>query len=145
MDFRPMQIEREIEIARPVEEVFDFVADARNDVRWCRKVQSVERVADDRYAVVHKPVPGRPARRMEMTRVGSDPPRSLSWREDDGTDVFRVEYSLSPVRDGRATRFVQRSEPSIGAVPRFLHPLWRRGIARDVQRQLRDLKRLLEG
>src|SRR5215213_10745469 len=96
MDFRPMLIEREIEIARPVEEVFDFVADPRNDVRWCRKVRSVDRVGDDRYAVVHKPVPGRPARRMEMTCVGSDPPHRLEFREDDGTDVFRVTYSLSP-------------------------------------------------
>jgi uncharacterized protein YndB with AHSA1/START domain len=144
MDFSPMLIEREIEIARPVEEVFDFVADARNDVRWCRKVQSVERVGEGRYAVVHKPVPGRPARRMEMTRAAWDPPRSLEWLEDDGTDAFRVQYSLSPVRDGRATRFVQRSDATVGAVPRWLHPLWRHGIGRDVQRQLRDLKRLLE-
>jgi uncharacterized protein YndB with AHSA1/START domain len=137
-------IEREIEIARPVDEVFDFVADARNDVRWCRKVRSVERVADDRYTVVHKPVPGRPARRMEMTRASAEPPRRLEWREDDGTDVFRVTYDLSPTASG-GTLLRQRSDAEIGAVPRWLHPLWRHGIGRDVQRQLRDLKKLLEG
>jgi Polyketide cyclase / dehydrase and lipid transport len=138
-----MLIEREIEIARRVGEVFDFVADARNDVRWCRKVRSVERVADGRYAVVHKPVPGRPARRMEMTRVASDPPRLLEWRQNDGVDVFGVTYSLSPTAAG-GTLLRQTSDADIGAVPRWLHPLWRRGIARDVARQLRDLKRLLE-
>ena len=143
MDFMPMLIEREIEIARPVEEVFDFVADPRHDVRWCRKVRSVERVADGRYAVVHKPVPGRPARRMEMTRVTAEPPHRLEWREDDGTDVFRVAYSLSATPSG-GTLLRQRSDATIGAVPRWLHPLWRRGIGRDLQRQLRDLKQLLE-
>jgi uncharacterized protein YndB with AHSA1/START domain len=144
MDYRPMLIEREIEIARPVDEVFAFVSDARNDVQWCRKVRSVERVAEDRYAVVHQPVPLRPARRMEMTLVASDPPRRLEWREDDGTDVFRVTYSLSATGSG-GTLMRQTSDASVGAVPRWLHPLWRRGIGRDLQRQLRDLKELLEG
>ena len=139
-----MLIEREIEIARPIAEVFDFVADARNDVRWCRKVRSVSLVEDGRYEVVHKPVPGRPARRMEMTRLASDPPRLLELREDDGTDVFRVTYSLSPTAAG-GTLLRQRSDATIGAVPRLLHPLWRHGIGRDLQRQLRDLKKLLEG
>ncbi len=139
-----MLIERSISIDRPVEEVFAFVSDARNDVRWCRKVKSVSLVADGRYAVVHKPVPGRPERRMEMTRVRSDPPRSVEWLEDDGTDVFRVTYSLSPTASG-GTEFVQRSDAAVGAAPRFLLPLWRFGIGRDVARQLRDLKRVLEG
>ena len=138
-----MLIEREIEIARPVADVFAFVSDPRNDIRWCRKVQSVTEAGEGRWEVVHKPVPGRPARRMELTRVASDPPHRLELREDDGTDVFRVTYSLSPSAAG-ATLLRQRSDASIGAVPRFLHPLWRHGIGRDLQRQLRDLKRLLE-
>ena len=144
MDLAPMLIEREIEIARPIEEVFAFVADARNDVRWCRKVKSVERVDDDRYAVVHKPVPLRPARQMEMRRVESDPPRRIEWVEDDGTDVFSVTYELEPTASG-GTLMRQRSDADVGAVPRPLHPLWKRGIGRDLERQLRDLKRLLEG
>ena len=138
-----MLIERSISIDRPIEEVFAFVSDARNDVRWCRKVKSVSLVEDGRYVVVHKPVPGRPERRMEMTRVRSDPPHALEWLEDDGTDVFRVTYSLSSTASG-GTRFVQRSDASVGAVPRWLHPLWRHGIGRDLARQLRDLKRVLE-
>ncbi len=137
-----MLIEREIEIGRPVEEVFDFVADARNDVRWCRKVRSVERLADDRFAVVHKPVPGRPERRMEMTRVAADPPQRIEWREDDGTDVFVVTYELEEPRAG-VTRMAQRSQATIGA-PRILHGLYRIGIGRDVAGQLRALKDLLE-
>jgi uncharacterized protein YndB with AHSA1/START domain len=134
-------IQREIEIARPVEDVFEFVSDARNDPRWCPKVRSVEG-GPDRYEVVHAPVPLRPARQMEMTRVESDPPRRLVWREDDGTDTFDVTYELEPTATG--TRFRQRSDVNVGAVPRFMHPLWKQGIGRDIARQLRELKKVLE-
>jgi carbon monoxide dehydrogenase subunit G len=136
-----MVIEREIEIARPLDAVFAFVADPRNDVRWCRKVRSVKRLDDDSYEVVHRPVPLRPARTMEMRRVASDPPRRLEWVEDDGHDVFRVTYELEAT--GAGTRFRQRSDADVG-VPKPLQPLFRHGIGRDVARQLRDLKRLLE-
>jgi uncharacterized protein YndB with AHSA1/START domain len=134
-------IEREIEIARPVEEVFAFVSDARNDPRWCPKVRSVDG-GPDRYDVVHAPVPLRPARRLEMTRVDSDPPRRLVWREDDGTDSFDVTYELESTPAG--TLFRQRSDANVGAVPRFMYPLWKHGIGRDIARQLRELKKVLE-
>jgi carbon monoxide dehydrogenase subunit G len=138
-----MVIEREISISRPIEAVFAFVSDPVNDVSWCRKVQSVTAAGEGRWEVVHKPVPGRPARRMSMTRVAFSAPTRIEWLEDDGVDVFRVSYALSPTGSG-ATRFVQRSEASVGAVPRWLWPLWRFGIGRDVARQLRDLKKVLE-
>src|SRR3954464_2050678 len=65
----PVLIERQIEIARRVEEVFAYVADPLNDVRWCPKVRSVKG-GPERYEVVHKPVPLRPERDLVMTRVG---------------------------------------------------------------------------
>jgi uncharacterized protein YndB with AHSA1/START domain len=144
-----VEIEREVEIGRPVEEVFEFVSDPRNDPRWCRKVRSVEQVAGDgpgagaRYAVVHKPVPGKPARQMEMSCTAFEAPRRIEFREDDGTDVFLVRYHLDALGAGR-TRMVQRSDATLGA-PRILHGLYRIGIGRDVAGQLEALKRLLEG
>jgi carbon monoxide dehydrogenase subunit G len=143
-----VKITRKVEIGRPVEEVFDFVADARNDARWCPKVKSVSREsgsgADARYAVVHKPVPGQAERQMEMTCVGWDRPRRLDWREDDGTDVFLVSYTLEPLHAGRATRLTQTSDATVGA-PRLLRPHYRVGIGRDMAGQLRRLRKLLEG
>ena len=136
-----MEIARSIEIERPVDAVFAFVADPRNDPRWCRKVKSVELVREGHYAVVHKPVPGKPERQMELTRVAFDPPRRLEWREDDGTDVFEVTYELEVV--GGRTRLTQRSVATLGA-PRLLHPIYRAGIGRDIAKQLEELKKLLE-
>lgn len=143
-----MRIEREIEIGRPLDEVFAFVSDPCNDPRWCRKVRSVEQVGGDgpgpdtRYAVAHKPVPGKPEREMEMICVGFDPPRRLQWREDDGTDVFLVTYQLEAAGADR-TRMVQRSDVELGA-PRILHGVYRIGIGRDIAGQLRELTKLLE-
>lgn len=137
-----VEIAREVEISRPVADVFAFVSDPSNDPRWCRKVRSVEQVGDGRYAVVHKPVPGKPARRMEMTCVGSEEPVRVEWREDDGVDVFEVTYSLTDLGGGR-TLMRQVSRARLG-VPRLLRPLYRVGIGRDVAGQLKALKRLLE-
>ena len=142
-----MEIVRSVEIDRPGAEVFAFLADARNDPRWCRKVVSVELVSGERpgpgarYAVVHRPVPLRPEREMAMTCASWAPPERIEWHEDDGTDVFRVTYELEDL--GGRTRITQRSHAEIGA-PRVLRPLFRAGIGRDVQGQLRRLKRLLE-
>jgi hypothetical protein len=143
-----MVIEREVTIERPIGEVFDFVLDSRNDPRWCPKVKSVELVAGDgpgpgaRYAVVHKPVPGRPARDLDLRCGAAERPTRIELTQDDGTDSFDVTYELSEL--GGGTRLVQRSEANIGAVPRFMYPLWRHGIGRDVARQLRELKKLLD-
>jgi uncharacterized protein YndB with AHSA1/START domain len=140
-----VEVERSVVIGRPISEVFAFVSEPRNDPRWCRKVQSVEHLSGEgagaRWAVVHKPVPGRPARRMEYECVAFEPPHQIVWREDDGTDVIRVTYELAET--GSDTRMTQRDEAELGA-PRLLHPLMRAGIGHDVGRQLKALKALLE-
>jgi uncharacterized protein YndB with AHSA1/START domain len=144
-----MEIARSVEIGRGIEDVFALVSDARQDPRWCPKVRSVEQVAGDgpgpdaRYRVVHKPVPGKPEREMDMRCTGWSPPHRIEWLEDDGTDVFRVTYELDDLGD-RGTRLTQRSDAQIGA-PRLLHPVFRAGIGRDINRQLKELRRLLEG
>jgi hypothetical protein len=142
-----MEIVRSVVIDCHVEDVFDYVADPLNDPRWCAKVLAVEQLHGNgpgpgaRYEVLHRPIPLRPAREMEYTCVGWDPPVRLDWLEEDGPDVIRVTYELEPV--WTATRLTQRDEAHLGAA-RPLHPLLRYGIGRDVRRQLRSLKEVLE-
>jgi hypothetical protein len=122
---------RSVLIARAREDVFAYVADARNDREWCPKVLSVQQVEGDgpgpgaRYTVAHRPVPFRPARQMDDICLSWTPPTRIEWREDDGTDIFVVTYALASV-DG-ATRFTQRSDATLGA-PALLAPLIRVGI-----------------
>jgi hypothetical protein len=79
---------------------------------------------------------------MDMRCTGWSPPHRIEWLEDDGTDVFRVTYELDDLGD-RGTRLTQRSDAQIGA-SRLLHPVFRAGIGRDINRQLKELRRLLE-
>jgi hypothetical protein len=102
-----------------VGEVFELIPDPRNDPRWCPKVDSVEQV--------HGAGPGPGSRCVTIHRsVPLRPARA---------------HELEPHADG--TRLRQRSDARLGA-PKLLHPIWRRGIGKDIAGQLRSLKSLLE-
>jgi uncharacterized protein YndB with AHSA1/START domain len=138
-----VRVEERIEIARAREEVFDFVADHRNDPKWCRKVKAVQPVGDGRWKVWHRPVPLRPAVVLETAHLRMDPPAYLAMREEDGGSVFDVEYRLDEIADG--TRLTQVSEFQWKRLPRPLQRVLALGVRRDVAAQLQDLKRCLEG
>lgn len=143
-----MEVEKSIEIARPCEEVFAFVSDPRNDVHWCPKVLSVTPLTPQaqgpgaRFKVVHRPIPLRPAREMDHSLADWDPPHRLVWSENDGRDELTVTYSLEATATG--TRLTQHDRIEKLAAPRPLHPMMRLGIAADVGRQLKLLRRHLE-
>jgi hypothetical protein len=140
-------VEKSIRIERPVDEVFDFVADPCNDPIWCPKVKSVEPAGSGatgpgaRFRVVHRPIPLRPARKMDYSLTAWEPPHAIEWHEDDVHDRIVVIYRLEPEADG--TRFTQRDEAELSA-PRLLHPVMRLGIGADIAGQLRRLRRHLE-
>lgn len=137
-----MRVEESIEIGRPREEVWGFVADPLNDPRWCRKVKAVEAAGERRWHVTHKPVPLRPPVELTVTHTEQEPPARLRMREEDEASVFEVEYRLDEASDG--TRFTQISDVEWQKLPRILHGTFRRGVQRDVRGQLRALKRVLE-
>jgi carbon monoxide dehydrogenase subunit G len=137
-----MRVEESVEIRRGPEEVWAFVEDHGNDTEWCRKVKSVEPVSAERWNVMHKPVPLRPAVPLALERLTADPPRRLTMRQDDEASTFNVEYRLEAIPDG--TRFTQISNFEWKKLPKLLHKTFARGVRRDIQGQLRGLKRVLE-
>jgi uncharacterized protein YndB with AHSA1/START domain len=142
-----MRIEKTIHISRPPEAVWEYVADARNDPRWCHKVDSVEQVAGDgpgpgaKYRVLHRPRPRKQAVELSMEVLEFDPPRRLRWREVDEDGVFDVVYELQASRGG--TDFSQRDDIE-WKISRLLYPIARASVSRDIDRQLRSLKTLLD-
>jgi hypothetical protein len=102
-----VRVEERIEIALARDEVFDFVADHRNDPKWCRKVKSVQPIGDGRWKIWHRPVPLRPAVVLEAAHLRMDPPANLAMREEDAASVFDVEYRLDEIADG--TQLTQAS------------------------------------
>ena len=142
-----MRIEKSEEIARSPEDVWAFIADARNDPQWCPKVDLVEQVAggepgpDAKYRVLHRPRPRKPPVELWMEVVEFDPPRRLRWREEDTDGVFDVIYELEPVETG--TRLIQVDEIEWKGSKLAL-PAARYLVGRDIARQLTSLKRILE-
>lgn len=137
-----MRVEATVQIHRSPEDVWAFVVDHGNDPEWCAKVKSVDRAGERRWIVTHKPVPLCPPMTLALEQLEADPPGLLKLREEDDASVFEVTYRLEA--DEQGTRFTQISEFEWKKLPGFLHTVFARGVRGDVQRQLRDLKRVLE-
>ena len=144
----PVRIEATITIDRAPEQVWEFIADARNDPQWCEKVVSIEQVRGDgpgpdaQYRVMHAPRPGKPPVELSMEAVEFHPPHRLRWREEDADAVFNVLYELEPSGSGTVLRQIDEIEWKI---PRPLRPIGRIMVSRDIKRQFGSLKHLLEG
>jgi polyketide cyclase/dehydrase/lipid transport protein len=142
-----MRIEKSIVVARPMEEAWNFIADGRNDPRWCDKVDSVEQLtgeglgADASYSVLHRPIRLKRPKELVVSVPEFDPPRRMRVREEDDDGVFDVVYELEQAPQG--TRLTQRDHID-WKIPRFQQPLARVMVSRDLQRQFATLKRVLE-
>jgi uncharacterized protein YndB with AHSA1/START domain len=143
-----MAIERSIEIARPPEEVFAFVADARNDPRWCSTVVSCEQLAGDgpgtgaRYEARHKPTPVHRVMPRSIEVVEYAPPRLMRWRQEDSNGVFLIAYEVEPVAAG--ARLTQRDTIEWKVPGPVASVAERLFVRRHIGEQMADLKRLLE-
>lgn len=143
-----MAVQRSIEIARTPEEVFAYVADARNDPRWCSTVLACEQRVGERpgpaarYEARHKPTPFHRTMPRAIEVVEYDPPSRLRWRQEDANGVFHIVYEVEPAAAG--ARLTQRDTIE-WKVPRPLGRLAERlFVQRHIGEQLADLKRLLE-
>ena len=142
-----MEIGKTIVIDCPVEKVWEYIADGRNDPQWCDKVISVDQVAGDgpgpnaSYRVVHRSVRLKKPKELAVTVQEFEPPRRMRVREEDDDGVFNVTYDLEPA--GEATRLTQRDEIE-WKIPKFQRPIARRMVSRDIENQLSALKRVLE-
>jgi hypothetical protein len=147
-----MEIARSIEIARPIDDVFSFVADGRNYPRWRPKILSaVQSVGSGpgpgaRYEVATRPLPGRPPSTGIAECVGWQPPQSVEWHENDGVDDVQVRCLFTDL--GAATEVTQHCLLTPATPQRLrpiiLRPMMRQGVGRDIELQMLALKRVLE-
>jgi uncharacterized protein YndB with AHSA1/START domain len=96
-----------VEIDRPVQEVFAYLADGRNDPQFSPRVLRIERVPDTPTAVgtvfrsTVKDAGMKTAREFRITEL--EAPVRLRWAEVSKNSVTVREggYDLEPVADGR--------------------------------------------
>ena len=141
-----MRLEGGVEIRRPIGEVFEFVADSRNDPMWCERVAWCRQVAGQapapgaRYEALHRPSgnPWAHIRRIEVLDLA--PPRSVRWRQADRMGTFDIGYELEAVEGG--TRLWQRDEIE-WALP-LMGLVGRRIVSRHIGEQHHALRAVLE-
>jgi len=135
-----------ITIARPIEEVFAFVSDARNRPRWDESVDSEELTSPE-------PVGVGSTVRTRMRSMGRDyelgwevvehdPPTSQRIESTSGPFSTTLLYDLSEDGDGTLVRFSVTGRPA-GAL-RLMQPLIARSTQRNLDQAFPRLKELLE-
>ncbi|MGW6403128.1 SRPBCC family protein [Streptomyces sp. NPDC055134] len=100
------QFEATFVVARPVDEVFEYLADGRNDPQFSPRVLKIERVPDTPTTVgtvfrsTVKDAGMKSAREFRITAL--DAPVKIRWAEVSKNSVMAREggYDLEPMPDG---------------------------------------------
>jgi uncharacterized protein YndB with AHSA1/START domain len=146
-DSDPMRIEESVEIDRPPEEVFAYVADPEHLPEWSGIVQEVRKEGQgqpregDRFTTAAKFLGRRFETPMEV--VAHEPPRRHSDRSTGGP--FEQEYTfIVEETEGGGTRLTQVAEGEPGGFFRLVGPLLEMAGRRQFRADLETLKDLLE-
>jgi uncharacterized protein YndB with AHSA1/START domain len=128
-------------IACPPEQVFDMVADMRNETQWSRRVSSAELRTGEpiehgsRFSIVNGGTP------YEVTITTYDRPSRLVF-EASGKPDLTIAYTFKPTTEGTDLESDFDFRPR--GVLRVLFPLLAPVIRRDVPKQYASLKALCE-
>ena len=139
---------RTIRVKRPLDEVFEFLVDGRNDVRWRYDVVESELVHGQplapgaTYRQVMRPGGRELTGSHEVTSI--DAPWRFDWRTTDPGPVgFAGHYTFAQAGD--ATEVTMHVEMVPRGALRLLGPLLRGRLHRVGDRYAADLARVLEG
>lgn len=134
----------EIEIDRPISQVFDFLANAENDPKWRRDILEIKRISGNGVGARYKQVMTGPAKKrisadIEITDYRKD--ELISFRVISGPVRPEGRYVFTFL-DGR-TRVEFRLEVKLTGVKKLLKGMVQNAIEAEVS-TLPNLKYVLE-
>jgi carbon monoxide dehydrogenase subunit G len=133
-------------IARPLEEVFAFVADARNRPRWDESVTSEELTSPEPIAVgtTVRTKLSSMGREYEYTWEVTEhvPPNRMTIESTSGPFPTTLAYQLDGRKGGTSVDFAVTGRPT--GLLRLLQPLIARNTQANLDRGFARLKELLE-
>jgi hypothetical protein len=143
------RFQREIMINRPIEEVFDFVTDARNEPRYNPRIVRVEKTTTGPigrgtcFALVGKAM-GRPTA-VEYEITAYERPQRMTSRTIRGLPLMDVESAetFEPVGGGTRMRWVWEVKPR-GVLGRLMTAVFARMPGRRLDTAFASIKRVLE-
>lgn len=143
-------VNERVTIDRPVQEVFDYIAEGENDVEWCPAVKEIKRISGNgsgpgvRYRMHH--TPGGMGFDATVEVVEYDRPNRLKWVMTDSGHTLHGTYELEAVNG--QTRLMQTSQITFEGWLRIPGLFMKGRIAKEVEEELRtqfaNLKRVLE-
>jgi uncharacterized protein YndB with AHSA1/START domain len=133
-------------IARPAAEVFEFVADVRNDPRWHTDILEAHLTGEEpigqgsTFAVKFKPFMGQSEGSVTVAKY--EPPRRLELRGQMGKMAPTLTLSVEPQGDG--SRFTRRVGMEPPGIMRLLAPFMKGTFRKQNAGFVENLKRVLE-
>jgi uncharacterized protein YndB with AHSA1/START domain len=140
-----MRVERTTAIARPPGEVFNYIADIRNDPSWHTDVLNVRSSTEavEVGTVFHVQVkPSMGVSEGTMTVARLEPGRLVEFRGQMGKMAPTVTNICEP--DPQGTRVTRRVEIDPSGVMRLMTPMMKVMIGKSNEKFLANLKRQLE-
>lgn len=119
-------VETSVDVGRPVDEVFAFVTDPRNDIRWWRGVRTIEVLHGDGGVGTEYAQRGRLFglpffNHLKVEEL--DPPHRMVMRTIRSLTPFVAVYTLTAL-DGGRTRFAMTAEVAARGHFRLFGPLF---------------------
>lgn len=141
-----IQVDVSVDIDAPVEEVFDYSTNNKNDPAWMEEVVNVRKTSDGPIGVGSTFVNyveflGRSFDDSHEI-VDYEPNKRMTILQKTGPVPFKATYLTQPVEDG--TRFSMHIEAEPGGFFKLASPLIRRQLQRQYEKNLANLKAILE-
>jgi uncharacterized protein YndB with AHSA1/START domain len=130
----------EIQLQRPIDEVWAFLTDLPNTGRWRRRMDVSWIEPGRTFAVTASFGPWR-AMTMTGEVTASERPHRFAYRIVEGPLKARNEYLLEA--EGTGTRFTMSGGAGMGRLTRLLGPVLRRAYGRTTRDELARLETLL--
>src|SRR5215211_9538961 len=144
------RFQRETVINRPVEEMFDFVTDARNEPRYNPRILSAQKttpgpIGRGTHFVLMSKAMGRPMA-VEYEITAYERPQRMTSRTIQGLPLMNVESTetFEPANGGTRMRWVWEVNPR-GTAGKLTTPVLARMLGRRLDKAFANIKRVLEG
>jgi len=138
-----MRFTVESDIARPPEDVFDRMADARNEPHWNSRVSRSELVSDEpvgqgsRFVTVNR---GKP---YEATITTAQRPGLCVFEVTGGALDITTSFTITPT--GSGSHVVSEFDFRPKGAMKLMFPLMRPAVRKDLATQSQNFKRFCEG
>lgn len=134
-----------IDITRPINDVYEYLADLRNVPEWNWAIESTEPTSDGPIRVGStfrqiRHIPTRSVEELQITELQQEERIVVSGQV--GPFNARIVYNLSPSHDGTTVENTMALEAT--GPTRMLSSLIGPRVSRSVASNLADLKKLLE-